>query len=327
MLELCFDMSTRGALRVAQHCGRGGKGAVGVIVAASDQGDPAVAEQEARRAAEAFRRHQEELEREAIPLGGDPGDVMTLSLGLDMGDIREPLGEVRHQLLKQWYDWDEVADRDWGRCLEAAEHLKAVGPGDTVRIWVDRTPASACGLLHAASLLKDTKAAVHVVALPPWRERPDGVVETYLGWGEVEPERFGHFLSREEPVPPLALGAMAHRWEVLQKENAPLRASAAWGRTFTTISSAGTSRRARRRSPPSLAMFWDRSGRASVMSGWRSASAGCSPRGSCGWSGRIGRCSTAPLWKGLDISREICKIEHRYGSAAGRTTGVCLLHP
>ena len=224
MLELCFDMSTRGALRVAQHCGRGGKGAVGVIVAASDQGDPAVAEQEARRAAEAFRRHQEELEREAIPLGGDPGDVMTLSLGLDRGDIREPLGEVRHQLLKQWYDWDEVADRDWGRCLEAAEHLKAVGPGDTVRIWVDRTPASACGLLHAASLLKDTKAAVHVVALPPWRERPDGVVETYLGWGEVEPERFGHFLSREEPVPPLALGAMAHRWEVLQKENAPLRA-------------------------------------------------------------------------------------------------------
>lgn len=222
MLELCFDQSTRGALRVAQHCGGGGKGAVGVIVAASDQGDP-VAEQAARRAAEAFRR-QEELEREAIPLGGSPNDVLTMSLGLDMGDIREPLGEVRHQLLKQWYDWDEVADRDWGRCLEAAEHLKAVGPGDTVRIWVDRTPASACGLLHAASLLKDTKAAVHVVALPPWRERPDGVVETYLGWGEMEPERFGHFLSREEPVPPLALGAMAHRWEVLQKENAPLRA-------------------------------------------------------------------------------------------------------
>ena len=102
MLELCFDLSTRGALRVAQHCGGGGKGAVGVIVAASDQGDP-VAEQAARRAAEAFRR-QEELEREAIPLGGSPNDVLTLSLGLDMGDIREHLGEVRHQLQRQWYD-------------------------------------------------------------------------------------------------------------------------------------------------------------------------------------------------------------------------------
>ena len=224
MLELCFDMSTCGALRVAQHCGGGGKGAVGVIVAASDQGDP-VAEQAARRAAEAFRR-QEELEREAIPLGGSPNDVLTLSLGLDMGDIREPLGEVRHQLQRQWYDGEnEIADRDWGRNLEAAECLKACGPGDTVRIWADRTPHSACGLLHAASLLKDTKAAVHVVFLPLWRETGDGkTLVSYLGWGEVEPELFGHFLSHEIPVPPVALGAMAHQWEALRRENAPLRA-------------------------------------------------------------------------------------------------------
>ena len=224
MLELCFDMSTCGALRVAQHCGGGGKGAVGVIVAASDQGDP-VAEQAARRAAEAFRR-QEELEREAVPLGGSPNDVLTLSLGLDMGDIREPLGEVRHQLQRQWYDGEnEIADRDWGRNLEAAERLKACGPGDTVRIWADRTPHSACGLLHAASLLKDTKAAVHVVFLPLWRETGDGkTLVSYLGWGEVEPELFGHFLSHEIPVPPVALGAMAHQWEALRRENAPLRA-------------------------------------------------------------------------------------------------------
>ena len=225
MLELCFDQSTRGALRVAQHCGGGGKGAVGVIVAASDQGDP-VAEQAARRAAEAFRRRQEELEREAVPLGGSPNDVLTLSLGLDMGDIREPLGEVRYQLQRQWYDGEnEIADRDWGRNLEAAERLKACGPGDTVRIWADRTPHSACGLLHAASLLKDTKAAVHVVFLPLWRETGDGkTLVSYLGWGEVEPELFGHFLSHEIPVPPVALGAMAHQWEALRRENAPLRA-------------------------------------------------------------------------------------------------------
>ena len=225
MLELCFDQSTRGALRVAQHCGGGGKGAVGVIVAASDQGDP-VAEQAARRAAEAFRRRQEELEREAVPLGGSPNDVLTLSLGLDMGDIREPLGEGRHQLQRQRYDGEnEIADRDWGRNLEAAERLKACGPGDTVRIWADRTPHSACGLLHAASLLKDTKAAVHVVFLPLWRETGDGkTLVSYLGWGEVEPELFGHFLSREEPLPPLILRAMASRWRELQQENAPLRA-------------------------------------------------------------------------------------------------------
>lgn len=228
MLELCFDMSTRGALRVAQHCGGGGIAARGFILGMAE-GPTAAADHWAETVccrAEERLREQEILRREAIPLGGNPGDVLTLSLGLDMGDIREPLGEARHQLLRKWYDGqDEAADRDWGRNLEVAERLKACGPGDTVRIWADdHTPASACGLLHAASLLKDTKADVRVVFLPPWRERPDGVVETYLGWGEVEPELFGRFLSREEPVPPVELGAMAHRWEVLRQENAPLRA-------------------------------------------------------------------------------------------------------
>ena len=226
MLELCFDMSTRGALRVAQHCGGGRITAQGFVVGQTNRPVTEAEIQKIRQRSEAFRREREALQREAIPLGGNPGDVLTLSLGLDMGDIREPLGEARHQLLRKWYDGqDEAADRDWGRNLEAAERLKACGPGDTVRIWADdHTPAGACGLLHAASLLKDTKADVRVVFLPPWRERPDGVVETYLGWGEVEPELFGRFLSREEPVPPVELGAMAHRWEVLRQENAPLRA-------------------------------------------------------------------------------------------------------
>ena len=40
----------------------------------------------------------------------------------------------------------------------------------------------------------------------------------------MRPELFGHFLSREEPVPPLILGVMASRWRELQQENAPLRA-------------------------------------------------------------------------------------------------------
>lgn len=143
------------------------------------------------------QRRQAALEREAIPLGGSPSDVLVLSLGLDMGDIREPLGADRWDLLRRWCDGDdETTDRDWQRNLEAAERLRSCGSRDAVRIWVDHTPYGACGLLHAASLLKDTKADVRVVFLPPWRERPDGVVETYLGWGEVEPELFGRFLSR-----------------------------------------------------------------------------------------------------------------------------------
>lgn len=224
MLELCFSQSARGGLRCAQHCGGGGRKVFGVIVG-RDDGRPAT-RKEIRQAQKQAQRKREALDREAIPLGGNPSDVLALSLGLDMGDIREPLGEARRELLRRWYDGnDEAANQDWQETLESADRLRACGPGDTIRIWADRTPHSACGLLHAASLLKDTKAAVHVVFLPLWRETGDGkTLVSYLGWGEVEPELFGHFLSREEPLPPLILRAMASRWRELQQENASLRA-------------------------------------------------------------------------------------------------------
>ena len=223
MLELCFGRSAQGGLRCAQHCGGGGRKIFGVIVGCDD-GRPAN-RKELRQALKQAQQKQEALDREAIPLGGTAADVLGLSLGLEMGDIREPLGESRRAQLRRWYPSDhETTDLYWRDNLESADRLGVLGPGDTVRIWADHTPSSACGLLHAASLLEKTGAAVSVVFLPYWRERPDGVVETYLGWGEVAPELFGRFLSREEPVPPVALGAMAHQWKRLQRENAPLRA-------------------------------------------------------------------------------------------------------
>ena len=222
MLELCFSQSARGGLRCAQHCGGGGRKIIGVIVG-RDDGRPAT-RKEIRQAQKQAQQKRKALDREAIPLGGTPSDVLELSLGLDMGDIREPLGEARRELLRRWYDGnDEAADQDWQETLESADRLRACGTGDAVRIWVDHTPSSACGLLHAASILEKTGAAVSVVSLPHWREEGKAVV-SYQGWGEVEPELFGHFLSREEPVPPRILGVMASRWRELQQENAPLRA-------------------------------------------------------------------------------------------------------
>ena len=222
MLELCFSQSARGGLRCAQHCGGGGRKVFGVIVD-RDDGRPAT-RKEIRQAQKQAQQKREALDREAIPLGGTPSDVLGLSLGLDMEDIREPLGEARRELLRRWYDGnDEAADQDWQETLESADRLRACGTGDAVRIWADHTPSSACGLLHAASILEKTGAAVSVVPLPRWREEGEAV-GSYQGWGEVEPELFGHFLSREEPVPPLILGVMASRWRELQQENAPLRA-------------------------------------------------------------------------------------------------------
>ena len=95
MLELCFDLSTCGSLRQAQHCGGGSRKVFGVIVG-RDDGRPAT-RKEIRQALKKAQQEQEALEREAIPLGGNAGDVLGLSLGLDMGDIREPLGRGRQE--------------------------------------------------------------------------------------------------------------------------------------------------------------------------------------------------------------------------------------
>lgn len=79
MLELCFDMSTRGALRVAQRCGRSGRKGLGFVLSRTEDGGnvtsttvigfddgKAPAGEEIHQIQRAQRR-QAALEREAIP--------------------------------------------------------------------------------------------------------------------------------------------------------------------------------------------------------------------------------------------------------------------
>ena len=56
----------------------------------------------------------------------------------------------------------------------------------------------------------------------PGRSGSPTAVE-YRGWAEVEPERFGAFLSRERVLPPAEVRALAGQWQTLRAENAPLR--------------------------------------------------------------------------------------------------------
>ena len=202
LLELCFDQSTQGGLKMAQHCG--GVSTVGLVYGAVEGATDSLSPPEKQEAAlERARREAAERRRKAVPLGGNPRDVLVLPLAISMGDIREPMGETRRMLLEHWYE--EIMERDWRRTLEAAERLKNCGPDETVRIWADGLPDSACGLLHAASLLAGTRAQISVVLLPPWKVRLDGIVEIYQGWGEVSPEEFGAFLPLEQPLTPIVL--------------------------------------------------------------------------------------------------------------------------
>ena len=237
MVELCFNQSAQGALKMAQHCGGKGRHSVGIAFCTSEDG-----EKPSRRAVRAqmrkVRAEQDRLDRYAVPLGNKSSDVLCLGLALSLGDITAPLAEdgPRRALFRQFppdfpLDGAEAeraaeADADWREVLAAAEELRArAAAGEEVRIWADDTPDGACGLRHAAALLAGLDARVTLVSLPRWWERPDGAVVRWdRGWGEVHPEEFGLHLGGAEELTRPVLRMLALEWERLREENAPLRA-------------------------------------------------------------------------------------------------------
>lgn len=228
MMELCFDPSTGGGLRAAQRCAD--RACIiatgGVVRIQREEMEETPQIKELRRKAEERFRRVTEARKNTVSLGGDPEDVLCLPLALSVGAIREPLAEdaSRQALLRRWIGDEALAERSWRRSLDAVKRLEGCGAGDRVRIWVDQTPDSLCGLLFAAGLLAETGAEAGVVFLPPWRELPDGTLVQHMGWNGVAPEEFGCFLHLERPLTPHVLRMLAHQWRALRDENAPLRA-------------------------------------------------------------------------------------------------------
>lgn len=234
MVELCFNQSAQGALKMAQHCGGKGRHSVGIAFCTSEDG-----EKPSRRAVRArlrkVRAEQDRLDRYAVPLGNKSSDVLCLGLALSLGDIAAPLAEdgPRRALFRQFHtdfplDGAEAeraaeADADWREVLAAAEELRArAATGEEVRIWADDTPDGACGLRHAAALLAGLDARVTLVSLPRWWERPDGAVVRWdRGWGEVHPEEFGLHLGGAEELTRPVLRMLALEWERLGRRTPP----------------------------------------------------------------------------------------------------------
>ena len=86
MVELCFNQSAQGALKMAQHCGGKGRHSVGIAFCTSEDG-----EKPSRRAVRArlrkVRAEQDRLDRYAVPLGNKSSDVLCLGLALALGVV------------------------------------------------------------------------------------------------------------------------------------------------------------------------------------------------------------------------------------------------
>ena len=98
MLEVLFSDSAAGSMKVGMCRGLEIGGCVGVI-ATDEKGRPVSPEETAR-----LQRETEEKERrrwaEALPLEGDPRDILPLSLALSVGPIdEEGIGPLREETL------------------------------------------------------------------------------------------------------------------------------------------------------------------------------------------------------------------------------------
>jgi len=163
-------------------------------------------------------------------------DVYAFDLAWNVGDLSEATpGAVRRDVLCALChfsaDLPGIREQIERKLQHAADGLQAVlrrsAAGEPVRVWYSGQSAELCGfcwLLARLDSLSDGHGPVYAVKLPVYIERADGVIESYNGWGEVEPGKWHEFLPLVHTVSPAAFRAAASRWRMLTQENAPLRA-------------------------------------------------------------------------------------------------------
>lgn len=235
MVEVVFGASARGSLRVAQHYGEGPwhRSAFGVVVGSTD-GRP-VSKRELR---EAKRRAEERSRREweeAVPMGGNAGDIYCLDLALSMGDISEETpGPLRQQALEALIraSWNaekaqKQTQKEWEETRAALDDVVTrSAAGETVRVWYSQQSDELCGACFLLERLQSAGSAgpISLVELPQWEERPDGVMVHRLGWGEVSPGEWGRLVTAARTPSPAQRRFFANCWRELRRKNASLRA-------------------------------------------------------------------------------------------------------
>lgn len=235
MIEIVFNESACGSLKMAQHFGKGKYkgGSIGVFVSHTDGSKPSKQEIDAakREAKEKARLAWEK----STPLGGEITDIFGFNLVLSVGDISENQpGIKRKQILECLYS---VYPNNMGHKVaedmlkKANENLKTVREraveGEDLRIWYSNQPDEICGFYWFMEKLNQWKThskQIFIVKLPEWEADNKGNILRRNNWGEVAPEEWHQYISIQKPVLPVLVESCASHWQELQAENAHLRA-------------------------------------------------------------------------------------------------------
>lgn len=229
MLEIVFSDSAAGSMKMGMNHGSEIGGCLGII--ATDEDGRLLSPEEIaplqREAEEKMRRNW----AEALPLEGDPRDILPFSLALDVGPIdEEGIGPLREETLTRLYALYPQGQQAAREMLTAARrHLENVlsrAAGEPLRVWVSPSPAEACGLcwlLDALRPLGWENLELQIVRLTDTAAVPD-LAGARSGSGSVQPHQWGRLAQQARPLPAQKAQALADHWRRLRKENAPLRA-------------------------------------------------------------------------------------------------------
>ena len=236
MIEIVFSESAGGSLKVAQHFEEGKyRGVSTVILGHSDGSTPT--QEELEQAKQEFERKEQEAWEKAVPLGGRSSDVFCLAFSLSVGDISETIpGTQRKEVIENLYvrcypEFDDFEAQELvnkvGENLETIS--KRLQEGEAIRIWYSDNPDELCGMYWFMSWLrrfyKELSLKVYLVKLPEYEEKDDNTIVQRYAWGDVGPEEWGKYVSLQKEVTEAFVKMCAMQWNILQQENAKLRAT------------------------------------------------------------------------------------------------------
>lgn len=234
MIEILFSDSACGSLKMAQHYGNGNYlgGCEGVTINHPDGSNPTKEEIKA-----AQQEAKEKLCIEwgnTIPMDGNSADIFGFPLALSIGSIAgEDTLAGRVRVLERLYNvYSNGEERQAAlEIINAAKKslemlYQRIKLGEAVRIWYSNQPDEMCGLYWFISQLKLWKIdniQIFAVKLPLWEEDGENIIQK-SGWNEVTPKEWNRYLKLQKPISTALIRSYAFCWQILQNEDAPLRA-------------------------------------------------------------------------------------------------------
>lgn len=235
MIEVVFNDSAAGSLKVAQRFGKGKypeNSAVSVYVCHKD-GTPAT-DEELEEAKKEFVEKERLAWEKAISLGGTAADVFCFELALSTGAISKDVFEMNRQsllgnLTHTYPDDSKQYVRDLAcRMKDSIRNIRIrLEQREEIRIWFSNQPDELCGFCWFMDWLNQLgidENSIHFVKLPEWETEENGTLLHRISFAEVDAARWHRYLLLQKTASRVILQTCSAHWNQLVQENAPLRA-------------------------------------------------------------------------------------------------------